>query len=185
MKCISRTELEIINRLRLLWLQHSEWTRAAIIAIVLDLPNREVTVNRLLRNPRDFGMFFSIFYGERIGNEFSELLTEHLVLAAQLIEAILAGNTEEARLINERWYDNAREIARFLGRINPCWSEAEWRRMYFVHLEFVAEEATTLINGEYQRNVDVYDELELQALEMADMMSQGIIDQFIKKRCRP
>lgn len=184
MKCISRTELEIINKLRLLWLQHSEWTRAAIIAIVFDLPNREQTVNRLLRNPQDFGMFFRIFYGESIGNEFADLLTEHLVLAAQLIEAIIAGNTEEARLINERWYENAREIARFLGRINPCWSEEEWRRMYFAHLEFVAEEAITLINGEYQANVDLYDALELQALEMADMMSQGIIDQFIYKRCR-
>lgn len=184
MNCISRTELEIINRFRLLWVQHSEWTRASIIAIVFDLPNREPTVNRLLRNPQDFGMTFRIFYGERIANEFADLLTQHLVLAAQLVEAVLAGNTEEAMLINERWYQNARDIARFLGRINPCWSEEEWKIMLFEHLEFVSTEATTLINGEYQANVDLYDALEHQALEMADMMSEGIIEQFIKKRCK-
>lgn len=184
MECITKTELEIIKRFRLLWNQHSEWTRMAINAIVLMLPNEEQTLNRLLRNPNDFGMTFSIFYGDRIGNRFSHLLTEHLVLAADLIKAILAGNTAEAEDINTRWYRNSNEIAVFLGRINPCWSEAKWRDMYFTHLQFVADEAMTLINKEYQRNVDLYDALEIQAMEMADMMSQGIIDQFIRKRCR-
>lgn len=181
MECITRTELEIINRFRLLWNQHSEWTRMAITAIVFNEPNQEQVVNRLIRNPSDFGRTFSIFYGDRIGNRFAELLTEHLVLAADLVKAILAGRTEEAMEINIRWYRNAEEIAEFLGRINPCWSEAEWRRMYFMHLDLVANEATTLINGEYQENVDSYDILEAQAMEMADTMSEGIIDQFITR----
>lgn len=180
MRCITKSELEIMNRFRLLWEQHSEWTRASIIAIVFDLPNREPTVNRLLRNPKDFARVFRVFYGQRIADEFDRLLTEHLVLAAQLVEAVLAGNTREAEIINNRWYKNARDIARFLASINPFWSEEEWRTMLFEHLDFVAREATTLINGEYQANVDLYDPLELQALEMADMMSEGIIKQFLK-----
>lgn len=184
MKCITKNELEIINKFRLLWVQHSEWTRMAITAIVFKQPNEQQTVNRLLRNPKDFGRVFSKFYGERVGNRFDMLLTEHLVLAAELVNAILAGNNEAAEDLNRRWYINAEEIAIFLGSINPCWSESEWREMLFTHLGFVAEEALTLINGEYQRNVDVYDELELQALEMADEMSRGIIEQFIRKRCR-
>ncbi len=184
MKCITRTELEIIKRFRLLWNQHSEWTRMAITAIVLMLPNEEETVNRLLRNPKDFGMTFSLFYGDKIGNQFSDLLTEHLVLAADLVKAILAGNTELANEINTRWYKNAEEIAVFLSKINPFWSEAEWKDMYFTHLQLVANEAMTLINKEYQKNVDDYDVLEVQAMEMADMMSKGIIDQFFRKKCR-
>ncbi|MDR7870723.1 MAG: hypothetical protein RIN55_07700 [Tissierellaceae bacterium] len=184
MECITRNELDIIKEFRLLWNQHSEWTRMAIDAIVFNLPNEEQVVNRLLRNPKDFGMTFSRFYGSSIGNRFSDLLTEHLVLAADLIKAILAGNLEEANEINARWYRNAEEIAEFLGRINPCWSEEEWREMYFEHLQFVADEAMTLINGEYQRNIDVYDALEEQAMEMADTMSEGIIDQFIRQCCR-
>lgn len=183
MECITRTELEIIKRFRLLWNQHSEWTRMTITAIVFNLPNQEQTIARLLRNPSDFGRTFSVFYGERIGNRFAVLLTEHLVLAADLVKAVLAGRTEEAREINNRWYRNAEEIAIFLGRINPFWSEAEWRRMMFTHLDLVTEEAMTLINKEYQANVDVYDVLEAQAMDMADVMSQGIIDQFLRKKC--
>jgi len=183
MQCITRTELEIMNRFRLLWNQHSEWTRMAITAIVFESPNEEETVTRLLRNPKDFAMTLRIFYGEIIANEFSDLLTEHLTLSAQLVEAIIAGNTEEVEKLNRRWYKNAEDIAELLGKINPCWSTEDWREMLFEHLRFVTEEAMTLINEEYQRNVDVYDELELQALKMADMMSEGIINQFIKKNC--
>ena len=184
MECITKTELEIILRFRLLWSQHSEWTRMAINAIVLKLPNEEETVNRLLRNPVDFGMTFRMFYGDRIGSRFSTLLTEHLVLAADLIKAMMAGNTAQAEAINERWYGNADEISVFLGRINPCWSEEEWREMFFTHLRFVADGAITMINQEYQKNIDLYDIFEAQIMDMADMMSQGIIDQFIRKRCR-
>lgn len=184
MECITRAELETIKKFRLLWNQHSEWTMMTITAIVLGLPNEEEAVNRLLRNPVDFGMALSTFYGDRIGNRFSELLTEHLVLAADLIQAILAGNTAEAEDINARWYENACEIAAFLSRINPCWSEIEWRNMLFTHLQLVAEVIDTLINKEYQRNIDVYDVIEAQAMEMADIMSQGIIDQFFRNRCR-
>ena len=179
MQCISKTELEIINRFRLLWGQHSEWTRMAINAIVFALPNEEVTVARLLRNPNDFAKTLRIFYGERVAARFSELLTEHLVIAAELVKAAMAGNSVEA--LERRWYQNAEEIAMFLGKINPCWSVQEWRKMLFEHLRLVKDEAVTLINGEYQLNVDVYDILELQALEMADMMSEGIIKQFIRE----
>ena len=183
MICITKTELDIILRFRLLWTQHSEWTRMAVNAIVFGLPNEEQTVNRLLRNPVDFGMTFRMFYADSIANRFSELLTEHLVLAADLVKAVMAGNAKQAEAINERWYANVNEISVFLGRINPCWSEKKWRDMLFAHLGFVTDEAMTLINGEYQRNADLYENLEAQSMEMADMMSQGIIDQFLRKRC--
>ena len=180
MRCVTKTELEIINRFRLLWEQHSEWTRMAITAIVFELPNEEETVTRLLRNPKDFAMTLRIFYGERVANQFSELLTEHLVIAAELVKAVMAGNTVEVEALERRWYQNAEDIAKFLGKINPCWSVQEWRKMLFEHLRLVKDEAVTLINGNYQLNVEVYDILELQALEMADMMSEGIIKQFIR-----
>ena len=183
MKCISKTELEIINRFRILWNQHSEWTRMAIIAIVFESPNEEETINRLLRNPKDFATTLRVFYGERVAKEFSDLLTDHLTIAAQLVKAIMAGDTDEAEELNRRWYQNAEDIAKLLGKVNPCWSRTEWREMLFEHLGFVSEEAITLINGEYEKNILVYDDLELQSLEMADMMSEGIIKQFIKKCC--
>ena len=182
MECISKRELEIIKRFRLLWNQHSGWTIMAVNAIVLNLPNEEETVNRLLKNPCDFGKTLSNFYGRRVGYRFMELLTEHLTLAADLIKANLACNTKEAEEICKKWYQNGNEIAKFLARINPFWSESKWRDMFFEHLKHVDDNAITLMNKEYQKNIESSDILEAQAMEMADMMSQGIIKQFCRKK---
>lgn len=45
-------------------------------------------------------------------------------------------------------------------------------------MDLVLEEAVTMLRGDYQVSVSVYDEIELQSLMMADEMSRGIIAQF-------
>lgn len=53
--------------------------------------------------------------------------------------------------------------------------------MYLTHLGLVKSEAVNLLTKNYAAEASVYDELESQALEMADMMIQGIIMQFPEK----
>ncbi len=187
MECIGTRELRLIKEYRLLWNQHAEWTRMAINAIIFSLPNQTEEVNRLLRNPVDFGKALQVFYGRAKARQFCQLLTEHLTLAAQMIEAMMAGDCVEAARIRRRWYQNGREIASFLACINPFWSYESWKRMFFEHLDFVERLATTLLSEAYQENIEVYDQLELEAMEMADDMSGGIIRQFLGSSpcCRP
>lgn len=178
---ITASELALSNKIHELWEQHTVWTRATIVSLVFGLPDVKFVTNRLLQNPKDFGKLFSLYYGDQIGSRLSDLITEHLVIAAQLVNAAKAGDTKAAADIEKRWYANGDEIAAFLGRINPYWSEEEWRRMYRTHLGLVKSEAVTLLTKNYPNEASVYDELETQALEMADIMTQGIIKQFPEK----
>lgn len=178
MNCINKAELDLIEKMRLLWSQHANWTGAAITSIVLDTPNQEYVVDRLLRNPRDFGIALTPFYGKTCANKFNYLLTEHLQLAAQLIEAIMTNETCKGKQLKEAWYANGEEISLFLASINPYWSADEWKTMFYIHLDYIMEEVYHLIDGEYQQAIDVQDLLELEALEMGDMMAQGILRQF-------
>lgn len=50
--------------------------------------------------------------------------------------------------------------------------------MLFEHLRITEQEAVFMISGQYQQGVDIYDEIEKQALEMADLMTFGIVAQF-------
>lgn len=149
-----------------------------ISSLIFDAPDRDYEIQRLLRNPKDFANVLRPFYGDQVANRFDELLTEHLAVAADLVNAAKAGDTMLVNEINTIWYQNGTDIAMFLSQINPYFTFEEWQQMFFTHLDLVKEEAITLLNQEYQRSIDVYDEMEIQILEMSDMMARGIMRQF-------
>ena len=132
----------------------------------------------MLRNPIDFQHLLQFYYGEEIALKFRDLLTEHLVVAADLVKAAKAGDANAAAKAEKIWYANADEIAVFLGEINPYWSQEHWRKMMYHHLALVKQEAVNMLTGQYEDSVKVYDEIEIQALGMADVMAGGIIKQF-------
>ncbi len=178
---ISRSEVDLMNRMRNLWEQHAFWTKIAVTSLVMKLPNEEATVNRLLRNPRDFARTLNSYYGSATALMFQDLLTEHLELAAKMINELLAGDTAQAEETKRQWYKNADAIANFLGSINPNWSKMEWRQLFYKHLEQIQDLVAALMNKNYVAAVNITDELEAHALVMADTMAKGIIKQFPRR----
>lgn len=136
---------------------------------------------RLLRNPTDFARALEPLYCTEVAAEFERLLTEHLVIAAELVRAAKAGNAEAAADAERRWYINADQIASFLARINPHWSEQEWRVMLHEHLALTKTEAVDILTGQFEHGVAIFDEIEREALMMADTMARGIVRQFPRR----
>lgn len=174
MRCISPGEQAAVNRLRVLWEQHVYWTRLFISGTVFDLPDVKVTENRLLRNPKDFAVFFKPIYGERAAAEFERLFTEHLTIAGTLVTELKAGDTAAAEKTERQWYENADELAVFLAGVNPCWSMEEWQEMMYSHLAMTKAEAAAFLSGAYEDSVEIFEAIEQEALEMADMMARGL-----------
>jgi hypothetical protein len=175
---ITKTELDLMNNIRMLWEQHGAWTRMAIMSMVFALPDEDLAINRLLQNPVDFANLLKFFYGDKRATKFSDLLKEHLVIAAQIVKASKAGDNKSAIEAQKKWYENADEIATFLSHINPYWSKESWRAMLHEHLALVKAEAVAMLTKDYAAGIKVYEKIESQALEMADMMAEGIIKQF-------
>lgn len=175
---ISIAQADLNNYLRLLWEQHIVWTRLTILSIVFDLPDLDLVTNRLLRNPKDFEALLMPLYGDSAASRFEELLTSHLTIAAQLVSAAKAGDARAAADVEQMWYANADEIAVFLGRINPYWSMQQWQTMLYEHLALTKTEAVNILTGKYAECISVFDQIEMQALEMADVMTYGIVMQF-------
>lgn len=178
-----RNEMMLSNQMRLLWEQHVYWTRLLISGIVFGSPDVEQTKARLLLNPSDFAAAFSQFYGREAAGEFADLFTSHLTIAAQLVTEAKAGNNAEAAATERSWYQNADQIAAFLADLNPYWNMREWQEMLYDHLAMTKAEAVAFITGNYAESVAVFDRIELEALEMADRMTEGILSQFPNLFC--
>lgn len=117
-------------------------------------------------------------YGNEKAGIFENLLKDHLIIAADLVKAAKAGDDKQAEKLESQWYANADDIAKFLAGINPYWSEDEWKMMLHRHLALVKSEAVNSLQRNYEEDIKVYDEIENQSLNMADVMSEGIIRQF-------
>lgn len=174
----TKAEVELMNQLRLLWEQHVAWTRMTIISIAEELADLDFVIQRLLQNPIDFQQALTPFYGPLLASEFARLLTRHLQIAAELVMKAKAGAVSEVADLERSWYENAAQIALFLSEINPFWSQETWQQMLFEHLALTKEEAVAILTADFEKGIMLYDEIEAQALEMADLMTTGIIAQF-------
>nr|WP_240793368.1 acetylglutamate kinase [Psychrobacillus vulpis] len=149
-----------------------------ITSIVFNLPDLQVVQERLLRNATDMGNSIRPFYGDQTADRYTELLMEHLVLAAELVTAAVKGDAKKAKEKEKEWYRNADDIAVFLSSINPYLSKEEVQKMFYTHLALTKNEAVSMIQKKYKESVQLFDQIEEQALEMADMISGAIIMQF-------
>jgi hypothetical protein len=167
------------DEMRRLWEDHVTWTRLAIISLTTDAPDTEATVGRLLANQTDIGDAIKPFYGEPAGQELTRLLREHILIAADLIAAARAGHQTAVAEAQSRWTANADEIAAFLAAANPrFWDLDEMKAMLHEHLRLTTNEALARLRGDWAADVAAYDQIHLQALGMADMLSNGIVKQF-------
>lgn len=174
-RCISQREVDYRNDMRSLWEEHVAWTRMAIISLTFNLPDIEFVLKRLLKNATDMGNMIRRLYGDTVAKTYSTLIQEHLLIAADLVKAAIAGDEKAANEAERKWFENADQIATFLYSVNPFLTEEAVREMFYTHLRLTKEEAVSMINKDYQKDIDVYDEIEKQARQMADMISDAMV----------
>jgi hypothetical protein len=168
--------------MRKLWEDHIVWTRQYIVSAATlpgDLADIGPTTDRLLANQTDIGNALKPFYGDEAGDQVTALLRDHILTAAQLIAAAKAGDAAGAEEASEAWYANGDDIAVALNGLNPrYWDVDHFKEMMKAHLDRTLEEAVARLQGRYADDIVAYEAIHADILEMADMLSDGIIRQF-------
>jgi len=168
--------------MRKLWEDHATWTRLYIVSALAGLPDKDITAQRLLQNQADLGDAIKPFYGDEAGNQLTALLRDHILIAAELIDAAKAGNQAGQDDATKRWFANADDIATFLSEANPKnWPLADAKKMMHDHLNLTTEEVVAHLQQDWAASVAAYDKVHDQILHMADMLSSGIEAQFPNK----
>lgn len=167
--------------MRELWAAHVIWTREYIVSAVADAADKDAVTERLLKNQRDIGAAIAPFYGQEAGDKLAALLKEHILLAAEVVAAAKANDSSKLKDADAKWHENARDMANFLSSANPNWSAAMLLNMFNDHLKLTTDEAVARIQGEWAKDIAAFDAIFVQAMKMADDLSEGIIKQFPDK----
>jgi hypothetical protein len=170
------------DAMRKLWEDHIVWTRQYIVSAATlgdDLPDIGPTADRLLANQAHIGDALRPLYGDEVGDAVTALLRDHILGAAALITAAKNGDAAATEAATTAWYANADDIAAALSGLNPdAWELSHMQAMMRAHLDRTLEEAVARLQGRYADDIAAYEAVHADILAMADMLSDGIIEQF-------
>jgi hypothetical protein len=173
------SENALYQGMQTLWMQHMEWTYAAVAAFAVDSPGFPATADRLLQNQVDIGNAVRPFYGDAAADQLTTLLQEHITGAVAVLTAAKAGDSNALNQAVTAEYANAKAIGDFLGDANPTnWPKADMEAMMATHIDQTLVYATDMLQGDYAQAIANYGLAEAHMVEMADMLSAGVIAQF-------
>jgi hypothetical protein len=147
-----------------------------------NLPDLQAEEQVLLQNQVDIGNAVKPYYGRAAGSKLTKLLKAHIVGAVDLLVAAKSGDKNKLAQAEATWFANGREIADFLHAANPRFlSRTAARRMMKTHLDQVIEQAVDELSGNYSAAASAFAPYIRHILDMADMISGGIIRQFASR----
>jgi hypothetical protein len=179
---LTQKQVTLRTEMRRLWEDHITWTRLAIISLTTDSPDTEATVGRLLKNQTDIGNAVKPFYGNAAGNELTKQLRSHILIAADVIAAAKADDATNLADAQARWAKNGDDIAKVLASVNPrFWKLAAMKAELRMHLKLTTEEAVARLQGNWNADVAAYDKIHRHALDLSDLLADGLIKQFPRR----
>jgi len=171
-------QVNLMNDMRLAWLQHVYWTRMLLISIAERLNDLDAVTARLMQNPNDIAKIFADYYTPDVAQTITQLLTEHLQIGAELITALRDADAARAEELNRQWYINADKMATAFSGISPYYGMKDMQEMLYRHLDLTKDEVAMRLSHNYPADIEAFGKVEEEALMMADIFSSGLMRQF-------
>ncbi|HYE69099.1 MAG TPA: hypothetical protein VEA58_10850 [Anaerovoracaceae bacterium] len=170
-------QINILSLFQRLWTQLAVFMRAYINTAIDRSPRAEYNAERLLAMSSDFRNTFLLFYGPELADRFNDLFTSFTARSTNVIEGFLSNNQD---LINQSvrdWYNDANQLANFLASINLYWDENQWRNLLYQYIQLKLQMITSLISGDYRREIQIYDRIFDLTTTIGSYMARGLIAQ--------
>lgn len=167
--------------MRQLWTDHVVWTRVYIMSALADLPDAPAAAKRLMQNQEDIGNAIAKFYGPAAGQQATMLLKEHIAIAVDILKAAKAGETAAQQAAEQRWQQNAVQIADLMAKANPNLPRQMLVDAMMMHLATTKAEVVARLTQNWDEDVRAYDAVYDHILKMADGLSDAIVMQFPEK----
>ncbi|WP_431966149.1 hypothetical protein [Nocardia sp. bgisy134] len=174
-------QTELYTEMRTLWGEHMDGTWATVVAFADDPLALLPSLGRLLRNQVDIGNAFAPYYGQEVAGRLTGLLTIHILQAVPVLTAAQIGYKPALDTAVAAWHANARDIADFFAAINPNWSRQDMREAMSMHIDQTVAYAAAVIDGRYSDATAKFDKAKAHMMDVADILSQGIVAQFPDK----
>lgn len=172
---ITYGQMNIIFQARNLWREFVIWSRVYLISRVAGIGIAEDVFNRIYRIPMEFGDITRLIFGNQAAEVTVQQLSSTVVLFRELVDAMIAGNSDAASVLVQDLYKNADERAAYLASINPFWDETQWKYLIYTFYNYSFQEITSILTSD-PKNIDIFDRFLLYADIVGDYFAQGLFN---------
>ena len=180
-KCIDKKDkispllVDLKATLRKLWSDHAFVDALVGKAIIDGSPDLPVLTARVQINQKDIGDQLKPIIGEVNGNTLTALLLQHTTLAAEVTKAAVR---KDRNLNNKKdlLFKNGDELAYFLSSLNEERLPLEHiQAMIAKHNQYMLDMTEARINGDYKREVLLFDAFYNETLAMSDAIFNALL----------
>lgn len=171
-------QLALISNLRQLWMQLAIWERSLIVSTAGNLGDIQMVTDRLFYIPEAFSELLGQYFEPQEADHFRELMEEHISDFTALVSAEKNDDEQTVNQETVNLYDNAKRMAAYLVSINPYWNQEQLEDALDDYIEMLLTDLVSRLTADYAKEIDVFDDLQTQAIKIADMMSEGMLQKF-------
>lgn len=173
-------EINLNNDMRQSWLQHHYWARMLMTSLFKNLEDLDAVEARAMRTPEDIAEAFVHFYPRNQMEQLTRLLSEHTELTEQMMSAMKNGDMQRIDQMERLWYQNAEKLAALLSSLNKEYSYEQLIQSLGRHLDMMKRQMAASLEGNYDEEIRIFDEGENQLKELADYLTEGLLQQFYR-----
>lgn len=170
------SQLNLIFRARMLWINLSMWLRAYLVSMYTGLSYQEAVSRKLYSMPVETGNTLRLFFGDKISEDYITLLSQYIITYQFIFNAQKNGDQAAVDAYIQQLYENIRIRSEYLSKINPFWQSDVWENLMREFASLTIAESTTFLTGDFDTNIKIFDRLITHCTEMGDYLSDGLIN---------
>ncbi|HYE69853.1 MAG TPA: hypothetical protein VEA58_14655 [Anaerovoracaceae bacterium] len=173
-ECISFDQMTILYYIKIFWLEMTTWTRAYIISRVINSDYANKAYEKLRQVPIQYGNLMKTIFNEEMVDQNLQLIYKHINLINNLITALVNNNQEGVNSAVQFLFQNSDERAALLAQMNPNLDQNQWSAILHNFLRSTIDEITSFLNGDYERNIEVYQHLIDQTEQISNTFTESL-----------
>ena len=171
-------DIGILLNIQRLWMELVEWIRNFFHSALGNLPDQSAVANQLfMRLPTEIYDEFKKYYSEAEAQQFLNIVSRMVASNWQLASAYKSKDKTAIDLSTAQLYQIADELAAFFAGVNQYLNEAQLKTMLHEYVNLRIKEIVAFLNGNYEQELKIYEEINDYAVRLANYTAMGIVAQ--------
>lgn len=172
--CFTFEQYNILNNLTSFWQRYAMWSRALFISGQSKMPNEQTMIRKVYGLPLVFYEIIRVFYGQEMAQELMNIFQRYIIIKINVMYALMQNNQKAAQTYTEELYASGDKLAEYLAQ-QPYWVLERWKMLIYQDIRLSFEEYRSLLTGEHEMEIGIYERLLDNAGTIGSYMASGIL----------